>query len=78
MLNIEGSELSAVTRHRMRGLRIGDLEELRQEVRAADVNDRPRGVGRQMTDADAPSNLTSHRSCRFCDTAALGISPCSV
>ena len=60
-LNIAENELSSMTRQCLRDRRIGEIEELREEISAwsVDVTDAQRGVDRQMKIDDARCKLKS-------------------
>jgi hypothetical protein len=60
-LNIAENELSSITRQCVSGRRIGDLQELRNEIKAwsTDVNSTQRGVDWQMKIDDARCKLKS-------------------
>ena len=60
-LNIAENELSSITRQCVAGRRIGDLQELRNEIKAwsTDVNSTQRGVDWQMKIDDARCKLKS-------------------
>jgi len=60
-LNIAENELSSMTRQRLRDRRIGEVEELREEINAwsIDVTDAQRGVDWQMKIDDARCKLKS-------------------
>jgi hypothetical protein len=60
-LNIAENELSSITRQCVSGRRIGDLQELRNEIKAwsTDVNSTQRGVDWQMKVDDARCKLKS-------------------